>query len=38
MGIGDVVEVTNSGGPKLQLWDRYGDWAVSWSTWEAGNA
>ena len=38
MGIGDVVEVSNSGGPKLQVWDRYGDWAVPWSTWEAGNA
>jgi lipoprotein-anchoring transpeptidase ErfK/SrfK len=38
LGIGDVVEVTNSGGPKLPLWDLYGDWAVSWSTWKAGNA
>lgn len=36
--IGDVVEVTNSGGPALPLWDKYGDWAVSWSTWSAGNA
>ena len=36
--IGDVVEVTNSGGPGLPLWDKYGDWAVSWSTWSAGNA
>jgi lipoprotein-anchoring transpeptidase ErfK/SrfK len=38
MGIGDVVDVTNSGGPKLPVWDRYGDWEVPWSTWEAGNA
>jgi lipoprotein-anchoring transpeptidase ErfK/SrfK len=38
LGIGDVVEVTNSGGPKLPLWDLYGDWAVSWSTWQNGNA
>jgi lipoprotein-anchoring transpeptidase ErfK/SrfK len=38
MGIGDVVQVSNSGGPKLQIYDRYGDWAVPWSTWEAGNA
>ncbi|HEX5118574.1 MAG TPA: Ig-like domain-containing protein [Pseudonocardiaceae bacterium] len=38
LGIGDVVEVTNSGGPKMPVWDMYGDWGVSWSTWEAGNA
>jgi lipoprotein-anchoring transpeptidase ErfK/SrfK len=37
-GLGDVVEVTNSGGPSLPLSDRYGDWGVSWSTWSAGNA
>jgi lipoprotein-anchoring transpeptidase ErfK/SrfK len=36
--IGDVVEVTNSGGQQLPLYDTYGDWAVSWSTWQAGNA
>lgn len=35
---GDVVEVTNSGGPKLPVWDLYGDWAVPWSQWKAGNA
>jgi hypothetical protein len=33
-----VVEVANSGGPNLPLWDKYGDWAVSWSKWSAGNA
>ena len=38
MGIGDVVEVTNSGGPQLPVWDLYGDWGVPWSTWSAGNA
>ena len=38
MGIGDVVEVTNSGGPQLPVWDLYGDWEVPWSTWSAGNA
>jgi lipoprotein-anchoring transpeptidase ErfK/SrfK len=38
LGPGDVVEVTNSGGPKLPLWDLYGDWEVPWSTWSAGNA
>nr|WP_254207176.1 Ig-like domain-containing protein [Nocardia alni] len=37
-GIGDVVEVTNSGGPSLPVWDTYGDWEVPWSTWQAGNA
>jgi lipoprotein-anchoring transpeptidase ErfK/SrfK len=36
--IGDVVEVTNSGGPPLSIDDRYGDWEVSWSKWQAGNA
>lgn len=38
MGPGDVVEVANSGGPALPVWDLYGDWAVSWSKWSAGNA
>lgn len=37
-GLGDVVEVTNSGGPTLPVWDTYGDWAVSWSQWQAGSA
>jgi lipoprotein-anchoring transpeptidase ErfK/SrfK len=37
-GIGDVVEVTNSGGPILPIWDRYGDWEIPWTTWQAGNA
>jgi lipoprotein-anchoring transpeptidase ErfK/SrfK len=37
-GLGDVVEVTNSGGPQLPVWDTYGDWAVSWSTWQTGSA
>lgn len=36
--IGDVVEVTNSGGPPMPLSDLYGDWEVNWSTWQAGNA
>jgi len=34
--IGDVVEITNSGGPKLPIWDTYGDWEVPWSAWQAG--
>lgn len=38
MGIGDVVEVANSGGPQLPLWDLYGDWSVPWAQWQKGNA
>jgi lipoprotein-anchoring transpeptidase ErfK/SrfK len=37
-GLGDVVEVTNSGGPQLPIWDTYGDWAVPWATWQTGSA
>lgn len=37
-GLGDVVEVTNSGGPTLPVWDTYGDWAVSWADWQKGSA
>lgn len=37
-GPGDVVEVTNSGGGTLPLYDTYGDWAVPWAVWSAGNA
>lgn len=37
-GLGDVVEVTNSGGPPLPVWDTYGDWALSWADWQAGSA
>ncbi|MET0235848.1 MAG: Ig-like domain-containing protein [Kibdelosporangium sp.] len=37
-GLGDVVEVTNSGGPQLPVWDTYGDWAVSWADWQSGSA
>lgn len=38
MGLGDVVEVANSGGPELPVWDLYGDWSVPWTQWQAGNA
>jgi lipoprotein-anchoring transpeptidase ErfK/SrfK len=38
MGLGDVVEVNNSGGPQLPVWDLYGDWSVPWAQWSAGNA
>jgi lipoprotein-anchoring transpeptidase ErfK/SrfK len=37
-GLGDVVEVTNSGGPPLPVWDTYGDWAAPWQDWQAGSA
>ncbi|RJQ78163.1 hypothetical protein D5S17_13325 [Pseudonocardiaceae bacterium YIM PH 21723] len=36
--LGDVVEITNSGGPQLPVWDVYGDWAVSWAQWQKGSA
>ncbi|TNC22344.1 L,D-transpeptidase [Amycolatopsis alkalitolerans] len=38
LGLGDVVEVANSGGPQLPVWDLYGDWALSWSQWQKGSA
>jgi lipoprotein-anchoring transpeptidase ErfK/SrfK len=38
LGLGDVVEVTNSGGPQLPVWDLYGDWALSWDQWQKGSA
>lgn len=33
---GDVVVVTNSGGPQLQPYDGFGDWQIPWSQWLAG--
>ncbi|WP_158887867.1 L,D-transpeptidase [Amycolatopsis anabasis] len=38
LGLGDVVEVTNSGGKELPVWDLYGDWSVPWDKWLAGSA
>lgn len=35
--VGDVVQVVQSGGPKLQVWQN-GDWSVPWSTWVKGSA
>jgi lipoprotein-anchoring transpeptidase ErfK/SrfK len=32
--IGDVVEITHSGGPPLPVWDTYGDWELSWPQWQ----
>ncbi|GAA4712550.1 Ig-like domain-containing protein [Pseudonocardia yuanmonensis] len=37
-GIGDVVEIANSGGPALPVYDTYGDWELSWADWKAGSA
>ncbi|WP_189222240.1 L,D-transpeptidase family protein [Saccharothrix coeruleofusca] len=34
---GDVVVVTNSGGPRLEAWDGFGDWQVPWDQWVKGN-
>ena len=35
--IGDPVQVKNSGGAPLQIWQN-GDWSVPWATWLAGSA
>jgi lipoprotein-anchoring transpeptidase ErfK/SrfK len=37
-GIGDVVEISNSGGATLPLFDTYGDWELSWAQWQKGSA
>jgi lipoprotein-anchoring transpeptidase ErfK/SrfK len=37
-GVGDVVEIANSGGPPLPLSDTYGDWELSWAQWQRGGA
>ena len=37
-GVGDVVEITDSGGPPLPLSDTYGDWELSWAQWQRGGA
>ncbi len=34
---GDVVEVRNTGGAPLQLWQN-GDWSIPWEQWQAGSA
>jgi lipoprotein-anchoring transpeptidase ErfK/SrfK len=34
--LGDVVEISNSGGPPLPVWDTYGDWELTWQQWLAG--
>ena len=37
-GVGDVVEVANSGGKQLPLDDTYGDWELTWAQWQKGSA
>lgn len=37
-GIGDVVEIANSGGPQLAIGDTYGDWELTWAQWQKGSA
>ncbi|WP_084211885.1 L,D-transpeptidase [Pseudonocardia acaciae] len=37
-GTGDVVEITNSGGPPLPVYDTYGDWELDWAHWQSGSA
>ena len=34
---GDVVEVRNTGGPGLQVWQN-GDWSLPWDQWRKGSA
>ncbi|ONI85572.1 hypothetical protein ALI22I_27715 [Saccharothrix sp. ALI-22-I] len=34
---GDIVVVTNSGGPVLESWDGFGDWQIPWDQWVKGN-
>jgi lipoprotein-anchoring transpeptidase ErfK/SrfK len=36
--VGDVTVYTRTGGPTMPSWDGYGDWNLSWSTWQAGGA
>jgi lipoprotein-anchoring transpeptidase ErfK/SrfK len=36
--IGDVTQYTHTGGPTMPSWDGYGDWNLSWTTWQAGGA
>jgi lipoprotein-anchoring transpeptidase ErfK/SrfK len=34
--IGDVATYTNTGGTVMPVWDGYGDWNMSWATWQQG--
>ncbi len=37
-GYGDIVDIQNTVGPPLQVWDGYGDWTVPWETYSLGGA
>lgn len=34
---GDVVILTNTGGPNLAVWDGFGDWQIPWDEWIQGS-
>jgi len=36
--VGDVTVYTHTGGPTMPSWDGYGDWNLSWGTWQSGGA
>lgn len=36
--VGDVTVYTHTGGPTMPSWDGYGDWNLSWTTWQGGGA
>jgi len=36
--VGDVTVYTHTGGPTMPSWDGYGDWNLSWTTWQSGGA
>ena len=36
--VGDVTVYSNTGGKTMPSWDGYGDWNLSWSTWQSGGA
>jgi lipoprotein-anchoring transpeptidase ErfK/SrfK len=36
--VGDVVEYPNANGPAMQMSDGFGDWNVSWPTWQQGGS
>jgi lipoprotein-anchoring transpeptidase ErfK/SrfK len=36
--VGDVTVYTNTGGGTMPSWDGYGDWNLSWATWQTGGA
>jgi lipoprotein-anchoring transpeptidase ErfK/SrfK len=34
--VGDVAVYTHTGGPTMPSWDGYGDWNLSWGSWQGG--